>query len=151
MDDSLDGTTSLRDAVTVEGPTAAAPPTAAADRRAGRAGGPGASAMPADVISDFELGFRGPLYGYRGAALFGVVCAMPFISGLTKGPPLDSILPGAVAYGMGFVWILGLMRLIHWLGSKPSWSPRLKRNVLVAAFLALPVTGWVLAQIVTRI
>ena len=105
---------------------------------------------PAPAISDYELGFRGPLYGYRGAALFGFVCAMPFISGLSKGPPIASIGPGVVAYAVGFGWILGLMRLIHWLGSKPGWSQKLKRNILIAAFLALPATGWILAQIVTR-
>lgn len=102
------------------------------------------------AISDYEMGFRGPLYGYRGAALFGFVCAMPFISGISKGPPLASIAPGVVAYAMGFGWILGIMRLIHWLGSKPEWPVKMKRNILIGAFLALPATGWILAQIVTR-
>jgi hypothetical protein len=40
------------------------------------------------------------------------------------------------------------MALIHWLGLKSEWPLVLKRRILIAAFLAAPVAGLVIARIV---
>jgi hypothetical protein len=101
---------------------------------------------PAPAVNEFERQFRGPLWGYRGAALFGAVCTLPFMPRLATSTPLTSFVPAVVAYAAGFVWMLGIFALIHWLGMKP-WPHRFKRNVLLAAFLAVPVTGLVILKV----
>ena len=105
----------------------------------------------ATVVNEFERGYQGPLYGYKGAAMFGLVCSMPFVSRVAGASPWESIAPAIPAFAIGSAWMLGVMRLIHWLGTKPSWPPRLKRNLVVAAVLGLPVSAFVVSQIAARI
>jgi hypothetical protein len=106
-----------------------------------------ATALP--PMSDFERQFHGPLWGYKGAALFGAVCMIPFISRPSLATPVASFGPPLVAFAVGFAWLLGIMALIHWLGQKSEWDLQMKRRVLLAAFLAVPVAGLVIARIVT--
>ncbi len=120
---------------------------------AGREMSPGGGAVrpvgegPRRVVSDFERGFRGPLWGYRGAALFGGVCALPFISKPSLSAALFGLGPAAAAFVVGFAWLVAMMNVIHWLGAKTTWSLRVKRYVLMAAVLAAPVTGLVILRI----
>ncbi len=108
----------------------------------------GLAAAVSAPISEFERRFRGPLWGLKGAALFGVVCTLPFFSKPSLATPLASFGPPAAAFVVGTAWLLSIMRLIHWLGLKSEWSLVLKRRVLIAAFLAGPVGGLVVARIV---
>jgi hypothetical protein len=111
---------------------------------------PGPEEQPARALSsmsDFERRFHGPLWGYKGAALFGAVCMIPFISRPSLATPLASFGPPLVAFAVGFVWLLGIMALIHWLGLKSDWDLQRKRRVLIGAFLAVPVAGLVIARI----
>ena len=110
--------------------------------------GPGEEPVPAVPMSDFERQFHGPLWGYKGAALFGAVCTIPFISKPSLATPLASFGPPLVAFVSGFVWLLGIMALIHWLGQKSEWDLRMKRRVLIGAFMVVPVAGLVIARIV---
>jgi hypothetical protein len=112
---------------------------------------PGPGEVPAPVLppmSAFERQFHGPLWGYKGAALFGAVCMIPFISRPSLATPLASFGPPLAAFVAGFVWLLGIMALIHWLGQKSEWDLRMKRRVLICAFLAVPVVGLVFARVV---
>lgn len=104
---------------------------------------------PAAPMGDFERQFHGPLWGYKGAALFGAVCTIPFISKPSLATPLASFGPPLAAFAVGFVWLLAIMALIHWLGLKSEWSLVLKRRVLIVAFLAAPVAGLLIARIVS--
>ena len=100
------------------------------------------------VISDFELRFRGPLWGYKGAALFGLVATIPFASKPSLATPLQSFGPPAVAFAVGFVWVRSIMALIHWLGLQSEWTQVRKRRVLTTAFLAGPIALLVVGRIV---
>ncbi len=91
------------------------------------------------AISDFERQFRGPLWGYKGAALFGLVATIPFASKPSLATPLASFGFPAAAFVVGFVWVRSIMALIHWIGLQSEWTPVLKRRVLIAAFLAGPI------------
>ena len=99
-------------------------------------------------MNEFERQFHGPLWGYRGAALFGAVCTIPFISKPNLATPLASFGPPLAAFVVGFIWLLAIMTLIHWLGMQTEWTLVRKRRVLIAAFLAAPVVGLVVARIV---
>ncbi len=104
---------------------------------------------PARVsFNDFERGFQGPLYGPKGAAFFGAVCALPFISKLSTTDPLATIAPPAIAFLTGFGWMLGVMALIHWLGEQPGLSLRLRRRILLAAFVVPAIAALVVLRIV---
>jgi hypothetical protein len=109
--------------------------------------GPGELIVPAVPMSDFERQFHGPLWGYKGAALFGAVCMIPFISKPSLATPLASFGPPLAAFVAGFVWLLAIMALIHWLGQKSEWDLQVKRRVLIGAFLAVPVAGLLIARI----
>lgn len=109
--------------------------------------GPGELAAPVVPMSDFERQFHGPLWGYRGAGLFGAVCMIPFISRPSLATPLASFGPPLAAFVAGFVWLLAIMALIHWLGQKTEWNLQMKRRILIGAFLAVPVAGLVIARI----
>ena len=110
---------------------------------------PESSPVPSSpAISDFERQFRGPLWGYKGAALFGVVATIPFTSKPNLATPLQSFGPPAVAFVVGFVWVRSIMALIHWIGLRSEWTPLLKRRVLIAAFVAGPVALLVGGRIV---
>jgi hypothetical protein len=102
---------------------------------------------PAIPMSDFERRFHGPLWGYKGAALFGLVCTIPFASKPSLATPLASFGPPAAAFAVGFAWLLGMMTLVHRLGLKTEWTLVRKQRVLVAAFLAGPIAGLVIARI----
>ena len=94
---------------------------------------------PGPAISDFERRFRGPLWGYKGAALFGLVATIPFVSKPSLATPLASFGFPVVAFVVGFVWVRSIMALIHWIGLQSEWTPVLKRRVLIAAFVAGPI------------
>ena len=107
---------------------------------------PPAPASP--EISDFERQIRGPLWGYKGAALLGLVATIPFASKPSLATPLQSFGLPAVAFVVGFVWVRSIMALIHWIGLQSEWTPLLKRRVLIAAFLAGPMALLVGGRIV---
>ena len=111
--------------------------------------GPGEQTAPAVSMSDFERQFHGPLWGYKGAALFGAVCMIPFISKPSLATPLASFGPPLAAFVAGFVWLLAIMALIHWLGQKSEWDLQMKRRVLIGAFLAVPVAGLLITRILS--
>jgi hypothetical protein len=94
---------------------------------------------PPAPVSEFERQFRGPLWGSKGAALFGLVATVPFASKPNLSTPLESFGPPAAAFVVGFVWVRSIMALIHWLGLQSEWTQVLKRRVLIAAFVAGPV------------
>lgn len=98
-------------------------------------------------LNDFERGFQGPLYGPKGAALFGGVCALPFISKISTTALFATVAPPVVAFIVGSGWLLGIMALIHWLGEKP-WPYRIKRRILIAAFVAGPAAGLIILRII---
>jgi hypothetical protein len=102
---------------------------------------------PAIPMSDFERRFHGPLWGYKGAALFGLVCTIPFVSKPSLATPIASFGPPVAAFVIGFVWLLGIMTLIHRLGLKTEWTLVRKQRVLMAAFLAGPFAGLLIARI----
>ena len=114
---------------------------------AGNGAVPPAGGRSRPAVSDFERTFRGPLWGYRGAALFGGVCALPFISKPSLSAPLFALGPAVVAFVVGFAWLVAMMNLIHWLGTKTAWSLRVKRYVLMVAVLVAPVAGLVILRI----
>jgi hypothetical protein len=99
-------------------------------------------------MSEFDRRFHGPLWGYKGAALFGVVATIPFTSKPSLATPLESFGPPAAAFVVGFVWVRSIMALIHWIGLKTEWPDVFKRRVLIAAFLAGPVALLVGGRIV---
>ena len=103
---------------------------------------------PPAPISDFERRFRGPLWGYKGAALFGLVATIPFTSKPSLATPLQSFGPPAAAFVVGFVWVRSIMAFIHWLGLQTDWTLERKRRVLIAVFLAGPVALLVVGRIV---
>ena len=103
---------------------------------------------PPATVSDFERQFRGPLWGSRGAALFGLVATIPFASAPSLATPLQSFGPPMAAFAVGFVWVRSIMALIHWLGQQSEWTHQRKRRVLTASFLAGPVVLVVVGRIV---
>lgn len=104
------------------------------------------AATPAST-NDFERGFQGPLYGPRGAALFGLVCVLPFLSQLSTTAPLATFGPPVAAFLVGFGWMLGIMALIHWLGEQASIPFRRKRRILLAAFVVPPLAVLAITRI----
>jgi hypothetical protein len=130
---------------------ASAPPKSMENRTDLEGAGQGPSskaAQPRASLNDFERGFQGPLYGPKGAAFFGAVCALPFISKLSGAAPFATLAPPVVAFLIGSGWMLGIMALIHWLGEQPALSLRLKRRILLAAFVVPAVAALVLLRIV---
>lgn len=96
---------------------------------------------------DSEADSRLRMFGCGGPALFGAMCAAPFLLRMALTPDWKWLGGAVLAFAGGSAWLLAVMGLNTWLVTKPTWPLPFRRALLVGAVMVGPIGARVLLQL----